>query len=740
MTDPRKIKILVSCPGDVTYEKEQIIRMCKDFSDVNHGRSNIAFMVLDWRDYIGEYGTRGQQQLKEYFGVYDVYIGLLWKRFGTPPGSRNPNDTENESGTEEEFYDAIEYQKRFGRPKIHFFIKTYDRDVKDLRQNEQLGKVFRFIEEQRALNNNYLNNFNSNESFNSSILKLLLRTQNDYDRERLLEEKENFVSNETKIKIADFKTESTYLPKIYIERSTAHFKLIKDKLTNPFLVTEHQSLDQLMISTKRVVLLGDAGSGKSTELNNLHHKLSHEESPFVPILQKFNSYTPDLGLEGFLPDFWKEVPENLLLVIWDGLDEIEPKNFNTVVRQINTFSEKHKEIRILISCRTNFYELPINDSNSTLSGFEPYFINDLNQKDIKDYYDSEYSSTKSDDFLNEIFNNNLSDLITKPFFLMLLADRFNQDQRLQLNRAELYETFLLNRIELDQNHFKTTIDLRSKKQEIVLLLQNVALSMEILSKNQIKESEILSLITSAEFNSLKYCTAFKKKDVEEDIWQFEHNNIQEFLAAKALSNLEFEKVVQFISFAPNYEKLIPSWVNTLAFLFSILNPKRELFEKLLQWILKHEKEVIVKFEADKVAEDLRVQIFRGIFNYYKTYDVWISSNKFSDRELARFGQSESNLYFLIEEIKSQDNTRTVHINAIRLLGYFQIEDNGLRTEIEALLLEQIDRNINDPNFIHTVIYSLKWAGFKESNTIEKLMEKVGSQKINIYELPCTPFF
>ena len=539
---------------------------------------------------------------------------------------------------------------------------------------------------------------------NSWILKLLLRTQADYERRRLLEEKENLLSEETKVKIAVYKTETINPPLTYIERSISHFKLIKDKLANPLLETEHQSLVQLMKSTKRVVLLGDAGSGKSTELNNLHFRLSQDASLFVTIIQRFNSYTPDLGLEGFLPDFWQEVPSNLLLIIWDGLDEIEPKNFNTVVRQINAFSEKHREIRILISCRTNFYELPINDSNSTLPGFEPYLINDLSLKDVKDYYEKKYPSPELDHFINEVFVNNLSDLVTKPFFLMLLADRFSQDQKLQLNRAELFGMFLFNRIELDQNHFKTTLDLRSKKQEILLLLQNVALSMEILSKNQINESEILALITSDEFNSLKYCTAFKKKDGEEGVWQFEHNNIQEFLAAKALSNLEFDKVVLFIAFAPNYEKLIPSWVNTLAFLFSILDPKSDLFEKLLQWMLKNEKEVIVKFEPDKVAEDLRVQIFQGIFNYYKAHDVWISSNKFSDRELARFGQSESNLSFLIKEIKNEDSTRTVHINAIHLIGHFQIEDNHLKVEVESLLLEQIDLNINDPNFIHEIIY------------------------------------
>ena len=57
MTDSRIIKILISYPGDVTPEKEQIIRLCKDFSDANHGRSNITFSVLDWRAYVGEQGN-----------------------------------------------------------------------------------------------------------------------------------------------------------------------------------------------------------------------------------------------------------------------------------------------------------------------------------------------------------------------------------------------------------------------------------------------------------------------------------------------------------------------------------------------------------------------------------------------------------------------------------------------------------------------------------------------------------
>ena len=728
MIENKIIKILVSCPGDVNPEKEEIIRLCKDFSDENLGNSGISFKVLDWKDYVGRYGVRSQQQLNEYFGNYDVYIGILWKRFGTKPGSKNFNGKENESGTEEEFYIAIDNYKTQGKPKIYFFIKNYDRETKGSQETRQLLKVDEFVDKQIESKNNYINKFYSGSEYNSKIVRLLKSLEHEAEYDFKVEKKKVLISDKTKVKIAEFKTGLMKLPKAYIERSTSHFKLIKDKQSNPFLETEQQTLDQLMLTTKKVVLLGDAGSGKSTELRNLLFRLSQDNSPFIPILQNFNSYTPDYGLESFLPDFWKEVPSDLLLIIWDGLDEIEPKNFNTVVRQINTFSDKNKEIRILISCRTNFYELPINSSTGTLTGFEPYLIKDLTEKDAKDYFRRRYSFARSDNFITEVFEANLGDLITKPFFLMLLADQYNQEKKLQLNRAKLYEMFLLNRIELDQNHFKTTVDLRSKKQEIEMLLQKVALSMEILSKNQIRESEILALITSNEFNSIKYCTAFKKKDGEEDIWQFEHNNIQEFLAAKALSLLEFKKVIQFITFTSNHKKLIPSWVNTLAFLFSVLKTGSDLFNNLLEWMLENEKEIIVKFEPDIISEPLRVQIFQGIFNYYKEHDIWVRSNKFSDRELARFGQSELNLRFLIDEIKNENNTRTVTINAISLLGHFQIKNDDARAEVERLLLLQIDRYISDPNYIQVLIYSLRWAEFIEANTIKELMGKVGNQK------------
>ncbi|PZX47556.1 NACHT domain-containing protein [Algoriphagus chordae] len=729
MRNPVEIQVFVSNPSDVDHEKQVVESICDRINNqLASIHCDVRYLVKEWSKITGKFGVNPQTEIESELGNYDLYLGIWWKKFGSDTGIINPNTGKDYgSGTYREFCMAFESWNTSKNPEMYlFFKKETPTHIFDPKVITEIKRVVEFeISQQR---NGFCNSFDNERDFERKITDLLWSKATQLCMGLKIENKKSFLEETTIYEITNSQSQIEIVPETYIARTTSHFSSFKEKQNIPFIELERQGLFQLIQSKNRIILLGDAGSGKSTELISLFHNLNKKESPLIPLFQKLNSYTPEKGIEEFLPKVWKKIPSQLLIIIWDGLDEIQPQHFNTAVRQINAFSNKYEEIKIIISCRTNFYELPVNNSTGTLSGFEPYLINDLTIKDASDYYQKKYNLPESDNFIQEAFNTNVDDLITRPFFLMLLADHFNREQKLSINRANLYEMFILSRIELDQNHYKSTVDLRSKKQEIIVLLQKVALSMETLSKNQINESELLLLITSKEFNSLKYCTAFKKSDGEEEIWQFEHNNIQEFLAAKALSNLDFDKVVQFISFAPKYEKLIPSWVNTLAFLFSILDPKSNLFKKLLQWMLKNEKEVIVKFEPDKVAEDLKIQIFQGIFNYYKNHDVWISSNKFSDRELARFGQSESNLRFLIEEIKNDENTRTVHINAIRLIGLFQTEDNDVKTEIENLLLEQIDGNINDPNYIHTVIYSLTWAGFTGANTIEKIMEKIGSQK------------
>ena len=727
MAEPIEIKVFISCPKDVTNEKNEAFEVCKALNGIfeknNHA---VRYFPKEWRSIIGQFGPRIQEQITQSIGTYDLYIGIWWMKFGSKTGKINLETGEEfESGTHEEFQIAFDKWKANAAPKIFLFFKEAKQiSAKNKVDFDQYAKVVDFYHSQG--NSGWIHDFKGKTDFTKKMYNLLLDQALGLETESKIEKKQE-VLRENITSSVEIKQVVPELIKLYISRRTSHFLKINEKVDNPYLQIEKLSLNELVQVQNKIIVLGDAGSGKSTELQSLYHKLNEEGSTLFPIYQRFNIYTPDIGLENFLPQSWKTIPENMLSVIWDGLDEIQPEHFNTVIRQILNFCTKYPNVKLVISCRTNFYELPVNNSPGTLIDFEPYFLNDISLYDAKNYYSQKYNSADSASFIKEVFDNNLEDLTTKPFFLILLAEAYSSSKNLNINRAELYRLFVFSRIELDQSHFKGTFDIREKKDEIMALLEKVALSMEILGRNYIDESEILKIISSKEFKPLKFCTAFKKKEGEETTWQFEHNNIQEYIASKALSKIPFEKVIKFLTFEPNHKKLIPSWVNTLTFLFSLINENDVLFKKLLAWILENEKEIVVKFEREKISETVRNQIFQGIYSHYKEHDVWISSNKFSDKELSNFGQSDANIKFLVNELKG-NTSRTNRINAISLLGWFKYNGDITKNKIVKLFLQQINTHGDDAEIVRKSIYSLKYSELFNEKNIDQIIKKLYNNK------------
>lgn len=723
MKEITEIQVFVSCPGDVENEKNLVKKVCQDLNDV-FLEYNIRLIVREWKTIIGQFGERPQQLINNEIRDYDIYLGIFWMRFGSKTGKKNPNTgKEYESGTEEEFMLAFDRWKTHKIPKIYLFSKSAKKND-DPNVTEQLLKVQKFIKEQKK--NGWVNAFTKKNQFYPLVSKLLQIEVLKFIEIEKSERKKSISKGVSKSIKKDILEKIDKLPENYLTRTTFHYSVNRDKETIPVQKSKYKSLEQLIEFQKRSILLGDAGSGKTTELVNLYYRLIDEKSTYIPLFKKLNIYTPDLGIEKFLPSEWKKIPEEILVIIFDGLDEIQPDHFNTVVRQIMNFSTQYKDLRIIISCRTNFYELPSIDYSGTLPGFEPYIINDLNIGAAKIYYEKKYKNENGLKFIEEAYDNNINDLLGKPFFLMLLAENYNRNNSLSLRRAELYQMFILNRIEFDEHHFKNTFKLRTKKIEILRLLEKVALCMEIMAKNHIEELELLEILKSDEFEAIRYCTAFKKKDGEETIWQFEHNNIQEYLAAKGLSKLEFKEIIELVSLEDKAKKLIHSWSNTMSFLFSIIYPEEKLFNDVLLWMIENEKETLVKFEADKIPNTIRINIFKKIFTYYKEFDVWINSNKFSDKQLAEFGQSNEIIEFLISELNDIENSRTIILNATRLIGYFKFNKN--RDKVKITLLKLIKENIDNPEMVHSLVYALKKGGFSEKQSIAALMDILGNNR------------
>ena len=119
-TSITQIKVVISCPSDVEKEKEIILRICDNLSTHIYNKKNIHIKAIHWRkDVMRRIDDKGSQKIiDEFFQQedYDIYIGILWSRFGDPQKN-------GLTPTEGEFEDALKKYKETGRPLIKFFFK-----------------------------------------------------------------------------------------------------------------------------------------------------------------------------------------------------------------------------------------------------------------------------------------------------------------------------------------------------------------------------------------------------------------------------------------------------------------------------------------------------------------------------------------------------------------------------------------------------------------------------------------
>ena len=96
----KRIRIFVASPGDVADERKRLDAV------VAHLRTHVAaphgldLELVRWETHVRPgVAADAQAVVNPQIGAYDLFIGILWNRFGTPTGRA-------ESGTREEFDQA----------------------------------------------------------------------------------------------------------------------------------------------------------------------------------------------------------------------------------------------------------------------------------------------------------------------------------------------------------------------------------------------------------------------------------------------------------------------------------------------------------------------------------------------------------------------------------------------------------------------------------------------------------
>ncbi|WP_270090794.1 NACHT domain-containing protein [Sphingobacterium sp. SYP-B4668] len=483
---------------------------------------------------------------------------------------------------------------------------------------------------------------------------------------------------------------------------------------------------------KRIALLSTAGYGKSTELQQLAASNCNEDSCYYPILfylRDYNGQTIYSWLSEAVGSEWVNIEKSTLLIVFDGLDEIMESHFQHFINAINDFITQHESVNVVISSRFNFIAP---DEHSQIRSFDFYFLNKLSEVEIDGFLNKKLSS-KKDDFLKEIDRVGFSDYLENPFYLSKLLYIQNQigidaKSNFPTSRGELLKEILFERLSKD--------GIRFRDNEIADVLfpiaKKLAFCMSMMGLTTISDNNVKSIVKSKrereDFN--KFCAINKQIKGQVAWWTFEHRNIQEYLTAEVLSKLSLEKIIEIVAIDNNRTKLSPRLLNTVSFLFEIIDPKAALFEELLNWLIENEPEFILRFERERLSRDKRHYIFKKIWHLYKhTKKMTLRiSGHIKLEQLADFIEIDASLVdFLLEEVSGYLDTGLAY-DALDLIGRMH-KPYVVQQKVKTILIPFL-RDNKYSDFIHGEIIAtfidLKFLSKEDfENVLTNLNDKEG---------------
>lgn len=460
-----------------------------------------------------------------------------------------------------------------------------------------------------------------------------------------------------------------------IERTVISYDYIQD-LALYYNLNERKNLYDVCQKEHYVILLGDAGCGKTIVLKQTaHYACNDYYTLFIPLSDYAGGEISDLILINY-PEY-----ENLpLFLIFDAFDEVRENDRYTFARKLNSFIEHYKNAIVLVSTRNNFYKFADeNGKGSTLKGFKEYTLCPLTQHDISVY--SQNNGVDYDAFNNELHRHRLNSMVYNPFYLKILVELMKDNAKLP-SKKELMDEIIKKSFTLDKNKYVNPDAVSDDECKLMTLLQQVAFAMQCMGdKVRISEWDYQYLFEKHERALISYSSLFLKDGNEQ--WQFEHNNFREYLAAKYLCNLDIEEIKGIICYDAEKSKIRNSWVNVISYLMLIYED-----DDLINWLNNVSESLLVKVERSRIGEELCNEIFKKIFNSFADKNAWITLGGNSIEELVEFAQSPKTLDFLINEISNPQNFWSLS-NALVLISHYNVDLFGKKCDVQNVLKECI---------------------------------------------------
>jgi len=451
-----------------------------------------------------------------------------------------------------------------------------------------------------------------------------------------------------------------YIPRwvcSYEEASHEHFVRLLSK-------NKRLHLSKAVQKHKKILLLCDAGMGKSIELNNLAYEFSQKFHTLYYSLADYNGQK----IHDILPETYKHLPPNRIALLLDGYDEMDSNLAKQFRINLKLYTQDATGVHIVISSRSNFCGNENSNESRTFPGFNVYVLDLLDSEDIKMYLESKAIDTIR--FLNCAFVKGVWDLLYNPFYLIRLVAVYTKENNLPAKK-QLMDKLIIETFELDDEKFLQ--ELGDKYHELFSSLEVLAIAMQLMHHQTFDDrDEYQTLIPLSERELIKKSGLLKREGTG---WKFIHNNFREYLAARCLSHLPQEFVT---SICCDGKIIKPYWVNTFGYLTGF-----DLEWSLIDWIMDNSPTALVKFEPDRLNEELRVEVFKRIFEKFETQYLHFYDDMCDEAELAHFAKSNEILDYLLDRIKNPKHSISQYtaLNILRNYPNLFGKDNTVRENL-----------------------------------------------------------
>lgn len=134
----RIIKVFLASPGDLKDERRAAKSVVDEFNSNWADHLTYQVELVGWEDTVSVYG-RPQAIINRDLEPCEYFIGLMWKKWGTPPD----NSRKFTSGFEEEYQISVTNREKKGQPEISMLFKEIEPDLLD-DPGDDLKKVIAF--------------------------------------------------------------------------------------------------------------------------------------------------------------------------------------------------------------------------------------------------------------------------------------------------------------------------------------------------------------------------------------------------------------------------------------------------------------------------------------------------------------------------------------------------------------------------------------------------------------------